>query len=141
MQLIPAMKSLRFPLALVIAGASLFALRGLAFSPDPTETSAQQAAEMRVKLDHAASEIRTRLNMSSALEILPEEENEENIPAKLLEEGWIVEASVEQVEAALKAAVATPETTDDIPAARLAHRASCRFFFKDTDLTTVPGGR
>jgi hypothetical protein len=47
---------------------------------------------------------------------------------ELYEDGFIIPATIEEVEAALKAAAQTPEIEDDQAARRLKNRGSYRFF-------------
>jgi hypothetical protein len=72
-------------------------------------------------------EVRTRLRMPAMLQVSEDPSEEEEIQ-ELYRSGWIIEASLEEVEAAIKAAAATPSPDDDVAAKILAHRASCRFF-------------
>ncbi len=136
------MKSKKILFACACSGAILLGLRVFAL-PDKAgdastdnaatienATSTEMAAEMRVKMDRAAANVRERLHMSAMLEVSDDSAEEAEI-AELYRSGWIIEATVEEVEAALKAAAATPSLEDDIAAQILAHRASCRFFFKE----------
>ena len=91
------------------------------------ESSDPQA--LRRALDRASSEMRRRLHMPVMLEVSDDPSEEAEI-MELYRSGWIVEATVDEVEAAIDAAAATPEIEDDIAARILAHRASCRFFYK-----------
>lgn len=132
------MKSKQILLALACCGSLLFGLRLFALpektgevSPDKSEAaSAAEAAEMRTKLDRAAKNVRDRLHMSAMIEVSDDPGEEAEI-AELYRSGWIIEATVDEVEAALKAAAATPALEDDVAARCLAHRASCRYFFKE----------
>ena len=96
-------------------------------SHDPSD---KKSAAMRVKLDRASAKVRDRLHMSCMIEVSDDPAEEAEI-AELFRSGWIIEATVEDVEAARQAATATPGLEDDAAAQALAHRASCRFFFKE----------
>jgi hypothetical protein len=84
-------------------------------------------ADLRNQLDLAASNIRSRVGMSSCLEV--SDEGDDSIE-EAYRSGWMIEATLEEVEAALSAAAETPEVDDDIAAARLAHRGTYRYFLK-----------
>lgn len=96
------------------------------------ETAASQnepdVMALRRALDAASSEIVARLHMPAMLEVSDDPGEEAEI-MELHRSGWIVEATVEEVEAAMKAAALTPGLDDDRAARTLAHRASCRFFY------------
>ena len=132
------MKSKSILLALACSGALLFGLRGFALpaitgetsTEKAGETSAEKTAEMRAKLDKAEKNVRDRLHMSAMLEVTDDAGVEQNM-AYLHRSGWIINATVEDVEAARKAAAATPSLDDDKIAEELAHRASCRFFYSE----------
>lgn len=88
------------------------------------------ATETQEKLEHASSEVRTRLHRPAMLEVSEDPGDEAEI-MELYNSGWIIQATVDEVEAALQAAAATPDTEDDRAALVLAHRASCRYFLED----------
>lgn len=90
------------------------------------ESPANQARIAQMKYKKA--DIIERVGMSAPME-LPEP-GEHDFIAKAKEMGWIIDTTLEQVEAALKAAAATPSAEDDIAAMRLAHRGSYRFFMR-----------
>lgn len=50
---------------------------------------------------------------------------------EMVENGFIIDASIADVTAALESAAATPGIEDDRAATIFAHRASCRFFVED----------
>lgn len=131
---IKTMKRRKTLVALLLAGLSAVAVCAVAIpssSPAPvSEPTAEQAAELRAKLDRAANDVRDRLHMPAMLEISDDPAEEAEI-AELYRSGWITEATVEEVEAALKAAAATTTLEDDVAARILAHRASCRYFLKE----------
>jgi len=89
-----------------------------------------QDAEMQERLETASSEVRTRLHRPAMLEVSEDAGDEAEI-MELYNSGWIIKASVAEVEAALQAAAATPDVEDDRAALILAHRASCRYFLED----------
>jgi hypothetical protein len=91
-------------------------------SPEDTESSS-----LRRDLDRVASEIRSKTGMSSCLEI---SEDGDHSVEEAYAAGWIVDVTLQEVEAALKAAAATPGFDDDIAAKRLAHRGSYRYFYQ-----------
>jgi hypothetical protein len=127
------MKNKTIAVALIASFLSLAVWR-IARSEDANSGFAMDrdhaAAEMRIKLDRAANNVRERLHMSVMIEASDDPVEEAEI-AELYRSGWIIDATVDQVEAAIKAAVATPTLEDDIAARILAHRASCRYFFKE----------
>lgn len=84
-------------------------------------------------MDAAKEEIEERLDITAPLEL--DLQNGVDPVIVAAEEGMIVEATIEQVEAALAAAAATPEPEDDIEAIILKCRGSYRFFL---DPSTVP---
>ena len=67
-----------------------------------------------------------RLQISAPMEL--ELENGVDPVLEAYRSGYIVDATLEEVEAAMKAAAATPELEDDKAALRLRHRGSYRFF-------------
>lgn len=89
--------------------------------------SAPVSKALREEIDFAASAIESRVGVSACLELL-EEGN--NAIEEAYDSGWIIDVSLEDVEAALEAACKTPELEDDIEAARLAHRGSYRYYYK-----------
>lgn len=78
------------------------------------------------KMERRQKEITSRVGMSAPMEA--PEEGELDVVAMAYEQGWIIEATLEEVEGALKAAAATPSTEDDVEAMTLAHRGSYRYF-------------
>ena len=84
----------------------------------------------RVELmDRKKLEIGKRVGMSSCLEI--SDAGEKGLVTMALEQGLILEVTLEEVEAALKAAAATPQREDDLAAMNLAHWGSYRFFLDE----------
>jgi hypothetical protein len=93
--------------------------------PVPSESEpflAQTEAEAR--MEDRKEDIAERVGMSAPLE-LPEG-GERDVVAEAMADGHIIEATLEEVEAALNAAKLTPETEDDVAAMNLAHWG--RFF-------------
>jgi hypothetical protein len=91
----------------------------------------QKAAdEVPAQIETKAIDIRKRLHLPAMLEDHGNEGEEMEI-AELYHSGWIIKASIKEVEAALQAAAATPNLDDDIEARILAHRASCRYFLSE----------
>ena len=86
-------------------------------------------ARLQAAINHASADIRQRIQMPAILEVC-EDPGEEAEVTELFHSGWIVDASLEEVEAALQAAAKTLTSDDDVAARILAHRASCRFIYK-----------
>lgn len=70
--------------------------------------------------------IRNRLQITAPMEL--DAVNGVDPVTEATENGLIVEATLEEVEAALQAAAATPGTDDDKAAMQLRHRGSYRFY-------------
>lgn len=104
--------------------------------------SAEAAADQQQKIDRVAAmdrkqgEISRRVGMSSCLEI--SNAGGEDFVAMAQEKGLIVEVTLDEVEAALKAAAATPQREDDLAAMNLAHWGSYRFFLDDKPAEAAP---
>lgn len=129
-------KSILF--SLTIAASLALSWGILSFAEGTTENTpvAQTPSDdaMRPNLSLRAMEreqkrIVARLQISAPMEI--ELENGIDPVAEAYRSGYIVDATLEEVEAALKAAAATPELEDDKAALRLRHRGSYRFFAPD----------
>jgi hypothetical protein len=99
---------------------------------DPTRT---ESSESSISLEKTASVLRmeaeqkriaNRVGMSAPMEIDTDDGIDPVMEA--MEKGLIVEATLEEVEAALAKAAATPDTADDIEAHRLKHNGSYRYF-------------
>jgi hypothetical protein len=102
--------------------------RGGNFRSKQTGKSGETTATMsRSGLESAKAEILARAGTTSCLEVT--EPGDTGID-DAYNEGIIVDATLEEVEAALAAAAATPGFEDDIAAKRLAHRGSYRYFGK-----------
>lgn len=90
--------------------------------------SAELAASIG-RMEREQKRIAERLGMSAPMEV--ELINGVDPVMEALENGFIIEATLEEVEAALAKAAATPEIEDDIEALRLKHRGSYRYFVPD----------
>jgi len=99
-----------------------------------SEAPARDAEVDQGVLEDAKAEVQDRVDMSAPME-LPEE-GEEDFVAIAEKEGWITDVTLEEVEAALNAAKATPSKDDDIAAMRLAHRGSYRFYVDEAAAAT-----
>ncbi len=93
------------------------------------DDTAIQKADNHSRMEQKEEVIRQRVRMSAPME-LPEE-GEEDFVALAEKEGWIIEATLEEVETALSAAKATSSKEDDAAAARLAHWGSYRFYLDE----------
>lgn len=89
------------------------------------ETGAIQRMKAEQKL------ISERLHITAPMEI--EFVNGIDPVMEAYENGFIIEATLEQVEAALDAAANTPDEEDDLEALELKHRGSYRFFSSESD--------
>lgn len=99
-----------------------------------TPAEKEMAARRIARMEEEQKRIADRLGMSAPMEI--ELVNGIDPVTEALNDGFIVEATLEEVEAALAKAAATPETTDDVEAYRLAHRGSYRYFEPEAEATT-----
>jgi hypothetical protein len=114
-------------LAVSVAGLaavslSLFAA-GSAQSPTPPASHADRA-EVAMKED--IQDVQERVHMAAPME--QQLENGLDPVEEARENGFIIEATLEQVEAALAAAATTPDLEDDKRALDLKHRGSYRFY-------------
>ena len=117
------------------------ALTAVAWSAIEISTAEPSTAEKTKSHDRMVSkqaDIIKRLGMSAPMEA--PEAGEEDFVVIAQKDGWIIEVTLEQVEAALKAAAATPSNEDDIAAMRLAHRGSYRFYLDDKAPAEKPAG-
>ena len=126
----------------ILALCSLVALVSSAaeFSNKSNDEAARlEKEDQRVMLDHQAAvgrmkdrkmEILNRVGMSAPLDATETTDPITGVDSiqELYDSGFIIPATLEEVEAALKAAAMTPETEDDIAALILRHRGSYRFF-------------
>ncbi len=95
------------------------------------DTTADTAREQRMK--QQAQRIMSRLGMSAPLDATETTDPATGIDAihELYDSGFIIPATLEEVEAALKAAARTADPEDDKAALILKHRGSYRFFLND----------
>jgi hypothetical protein len=94
------------------------------------EPSAAERAASVPRMEKEQVRIAQRLQMSAPMEI--ELVNGKDPILEAYEDGFIIEATLEQVEAALAAAATTPDPEDDLAAQELRHRGSYRFFSPDS---------
>ena len=121
------MKNRIIPILSAAMALTAVAWSAIAISTEEPSTAEKNETRDRVALmDRKQAEISKRVGMSSCLEI--SDAGGEDFVATALEKGLIVEATLEEVEAALKAAAATPQREDDLAAMNLAHWGSYRFF-------------
>ena len=122
--------------SLVIASSLALSWGVLSFAEGTSENTPMSRTpsedDLRNNLSLGAMEkeqkmIVDRLQISAPMEL--ELENGIDPVAEAVENGFIVEATLEEVEAALAAAAATPELDDDQAALTLKHRGSYRYFF------------
>ncbi len=114
--------------AMMLPSLAVLGVAALVFaSPDSPVATEEDAALAR--MESKKESIIQRLGMSAPME-LPEA-GEEDFITKAQEEGWMIEVTLEEVEAALKAAATTASIEDDIVAKRLAHRGSYRFYLDE----------
>jgi hypothetical protein len=110
---------------------------GLAMKPDGTsevslsDQTISETAEARAinAMEREQRRIAERVGMSAPMEI--ELVNGVDPIQEIMNDGFIMEATLEEVEAALSAALKTPTLNDDKAAHRLKHRGSYRFFAPD----------
>ena len=111
---------------------------GGAVSTDELESREEPVNEEA--LEAAIAEVGDRVQMSAPMAIEIDAGVDPVLEAVSL--GLIVEATLEQVEAALAAAAATPDPEDDLRALELKHRGSYRFFCDappaESDPSTAP---
>lgn len=97
---------------------------------DPASVEEADPAKIETRIKEQEGEVRDRLELP-ALIVDRGDRGEEAEILELYRSGWIINATVDEVDAALKAAEKTPELEDDVAARVLAHRASCRYFFSE----------
>lgn len=134
------MKKRLIPILSTALALTAAAWSALAFSAEEPATAEEAAAvekaQARGRMVSKQQDIIKRLGMSAPME-LPEP-GEVDFVAEAQANGWIVEATLEEVEAALKAAAATPSPDDDAAAMRLVHRGSYRFYLDENSLARKP---
>lgn len=92
-------------------------------------SSGERETTMRIMVGEQ-KRIQERLQISAPMEI--ELENGVDPVLEARENGFIIEATLEEVEAALAAAAKTTDPQDDLTAQELKHRGSYRFFTPDS---------
>lgn len=117
----------------IIALTSLGAFCWTAMAQQP---DVKKQPDRIAQMEKKQAEISERVGMTSCLEI-SDLANEEFV-AKAVENGLIIETTLDEVEAALKSAAKTPDNQDDIAAMRLAHWGSYRFFIDEMPFVSVP---
>jgi len=119
---------LKFMLASLVVLGSAFA-----WASQVTETPSDGPEDRVAKMDQECKLIIENLKVAPFMEV--ELENDVDPVSKLEESGFIVEISREEVEAAVAAAVATPDPDDDQRALELMHRGSYRFYLDQPEVT------
>jgi hypothetical protein len=97
----------------------------------PTERiSGAEDQSLTLQMKQQESRIVHRLGMSAPLDAAETTDPATGVDSiqELQDSGFIIPATLEQVEAALKAAAHTPDSEDDKAALILKHRGSYRFF-------------
>ena len=126
-------------LVAVVAGLAVVPIPVFAAVPvQPPAPPTNQADQAEVAMEEDIQDVQERVHMAAPMEqrlengVDPVEEARAN--------GFIIEATLEQVEAALAAAAATPDLEDDKRALDLKHRGSYRFYSpsaeSDSDTTS-----
>lgn len=113
-------------MAIAALGWTAVTLSAKPAESDKSGSKVDTAGADVIKMDHDVKEVQRRVNMAAPMEL--ELENGVDPVAEAEKNGFIIEATLEQVEAALAAAAATPDTEDDKRALELRHRGSYRFF-------------
>lgn len=146
------MKVYYIPLAIAIAGAAVFAASSagdphLENVPETDTTLAEERfsgeeesgteieKEKFAKLDLDIADVQRRVKISAPMELV---EDGPDAIAEAVANGFIVEATLEEVEAALTAAAATLDEEDDKRALELRHRGSYRFFSPSLTTPSIP---
>ena len=101
-----------------------------------SEIADNQSGSDIAKMDQDEREVEQRVRMSAPMEL--ELENGVDPIAAAVKEGFIIEVSLENVEAAVAAAVLTPDPEDDQRALELMHRGSYRFFVDESPTGEEP---
>lgn len=109
---------------------TIFAWVTTAKSQEPPAEAEETPSQ---RMEARQQEIFERIGLPAPME-LPEP-GEPDFAAEAIESGWIMEVTLEEVEAALEAAKATPSREDDVVAMRMAHRGSYRFFLDDASVS------
>ena len=93
------------------------------------QTPVPAAPSEEVQLAQDIKEVETRVGMSAPMEA--EIINGVDPVAESADLGWLIDVTIDQVEAAVDSAAATPGNDDDIEAMRLKHQGSYRFYSGD----------
>jgi len=120
-----------------MAAVAAYALEKAVTSPSALPPAAVESPAAQItaekKMNRKAEKVRSRLGIPA-----PMDASETTDPItgydpmlELHQSGLIVPATLEEVEAALEAAAATPDPEDDRAALRIKHRGSYRFFLND----------
>lgn len=120
------MKSRTVALISLTVAVTTVTWSAIAFSAEPSTVKKTDTAAL---MDSKKAEILKRVGMSAPME--QPEAGEEDFVAEAQKNGLIIEVSLEEVEAALKAAAATPSHEDDIVAMRLMQWGSYRFYLDE----------
>ena len=131
------MKKYFIPIFAVVSALTFVAWSAIAAST--TEATTLEKEKLHARMVSKQAEIYKRVGMSAPME-LPEV-GESDFVTTAMEEGRIIEATLEEVEAALIAAGATPSRQDDIAAMRMAHRGSYRYFLDGIVTAKAPTAR
>ena len=103
---------------------------------EATSEAKDPAVEARIaRMEEEQKRIADRLGMSAPMEI--ELIDGVDPVMEAMQKGLIIEATLEEVEAALAKAAATPDTADDIEAHRLKHGGSYRYFVPEEPLQSA----
>ena len=121
---------------ILVAAMALTAVAWSAIAISTEEPSTAEKTKSHDRMVSKQADIIKRLGMSAPMEIPAA--GETDFVTTAVEEGWIIEATLEEAEAALKAAAATPSNEDDIAAMRLVHRGSYRYFLDAKISTETP---
>lgn len=100
-------------------------------SKSPPASTAGEKAEAIQRMEAEQKRVSECLHMTAPMEI--ELVNGVDPVIEAYENGFIIEATLEQVEAALAAAAKTSDPEDDLKALELKHRGYYRFFSPDSD--------
>ena len=114
---------------ILFAAMALTAVAWSAIAISPEEPTAAQKTKSHDRMVAKQASIIQRVRMSAPLEFPVA--GEEDFVKQAEADGWIIEATLLEVEAALKAAAATPGVEDDIAAKILAHRGSYRYYLDE----------
>ncbi len=114
-------------------------LPGASATRPASETLLRKEEAVAGKIRAAEENIRRRIGMPAQLEAGTDPARDAEVE-HMRETGWLIEAGVEEVEAAIAAAKATPGKQDDVEAMAFAHRASCRFYMEEAEASGDSSG-